>query len=160
MMRPQTVAVSATPSDWELNESGGVFVEQVIRPTSLIDPPVDIRRRAGRRSRRRGPRHRAGRLSHSHHRPDKTDGGRPHEYLHEQGIRVRYMHSDIDIERIGIIGDLRLGAFDALVGSTCCAGSRHSRCALVASRRRQGRFCAADLADQTIDRAAQRRRQG
>src|SRR5439155_1403403 len=119
MMRPQSVAVSATPSAWELNESGGVFVEQVIRPTGLIDPPVDIRPARTqvddlvgevRATAQAGYRSLITVLT-KRMAEDLT------EYLHEQGIRVRYMHSDIDtIERIEIIRDLRLGAFDALVG--------------------------------------------
>src|SRR6266404_1688356 len=119
MMRPQSVAVSATPSAWELNESGGVFVEQVIRPTGLIDPPVDIRPARTqvddlvgevRATAAAGYRSLITVLT-KRMAEDLT------EYLHEQGIRVRYMHSDIDtIERIEIIRDLRLGAFDALVG--------------------------------------------
>src|SRR5204862_2731310 len=119
MMRPQSVAVSATPSAWELNESGGVFVEQVIRPTGLIDPPVDIRPARTqvddlvgevRATAQAGYRSLVTVLT-KRMAEDLT------EYLHEQGIRVRYMHSDIDtIERIEIIRDLRLGAFDALVG--------------------------------------------
>ncbi|WP_022722994.1 excinuclease ABC subunit UvrB, partial [Rhodopseudomonas sp. B29] len=118
MMRPQTVAVSATPAAWELNESGGVFVEQVIRPTGLIDPPVDIRPARTqvddlvgevRATAARGYRTLITVLT-KRMAEDLT------EFLHEQGIRVRYMHSDIDtIERIEIIRDLRLGAFDALV---------------------------------------------
>jgi excinuclease ABC subunit B len=73
MMRPQSVAVSATPSGWELNESGGVFVEQVIRPTGLIDPPsISARAAPGRRPRRRSPRHRAGRLSLADHGADQS----------------------------------------------------------------------------------------
>ncbi|HWN78038.1 MAG TPA: excinuclease ABC subunit UvrB, partial [Bradyrhizobium sp.] len=114
MMRPQSVAVSATPSAWELNESGGVFVEQVIRPTGLIDPPVDIRPARTqvddlvgevRATAQAGYRSLVTVLT-KRMAEDLT------EYLHEQGIRVRYMHSDIDtIERIEIIRDLRLGAF-------------------------------------------------
>src|SRR5439155_1115309 len=119
MMRPQSVAVSATPSGWEINESGGVFVEQVIRPTGLIDPPVHIRPARTqvddlvgevRATAQAGYRSLVTVLT-KRMAEDLT------EYLHEQGIRVRYMHSDIDtIERIEIIRDLRLGAFDALVG--------------------------------------------
>src|SRR6201746_1352557 len=119
MMRPQSVAVSATPSAWELNESGGVFVEQVIRPTGLIDPPVNIRPARTqvddlvgevRATAQAGYRSLITVLT-KRMAEDLT------EYLHEQGIRVRYMHSDIDtIERIEIIRDLRLGAFDALIG--------------------------------------------
>src|SRR6201746_1115318 len=118
-MRPQTVGVSATPGPWEINEAGGVFAEQVIRPTGLIDPPVEVRPARTqvddlvgevRETARQGFRSLVTVLT-KRMAEDLT------EYLHEQGIRVRYMHSDIDtIERIEIIRDLRLGAFDALVG--------------------------------------------
>jgi len=118
-MRPQTVAVSATPGAWELDQSGGVFAEQVIRPTGLIDPPVEIRPAKDqvddvlgeiRATAAAGYRTLCTVLT-KRMAEDLT------EYLHEQGIRVRYMHSDIDtIERIEIIRDLRLGAFDCLVG--------------------------------------------
>ena len=118
-MRPQTVGVSATPGPWEMNEAGGVFAEQVIRPTGLIDPPVDVRPARTqvddlvgevREVARKGYRSLVTVLT-KRMAEDLT------EYLHEQGIRVRYMHSDIDtLERIEIIRDLRLGAFDALVG--------------------------------------------
>ena len=167
MMRPQSVAVSATPSGWELNESGGVFVEQVIRPTGLIDPPVDIRPARTqvddlvgevRAVAQKGYRSLITVLT-KRMAEDLT------EYLHEQGIRVRYMHSDIDtIERIEIIRDLRLGAFDALVGINLLArGPRHSRMRAGRDPRcRQGRFPAQrDLADPDHrPRRAQRRRQG
>ena len=167
MMRPQSVAVSATPSAWELNECGGVFVEQVIRPTGLIDPPVNIRPARTqvddlvgevRATAQAGYRSLVTVLT-KRMAEDLT------EYLHEQGIRVRYMHSDIDtIERIEIIRDLRLGAFDALVGINLLArGPRHSRMRAGRDpRRRQGRFFAQrDLADPDHrPRRAQRRRQG
>src|SRR5579864_8405949 len=118
-MRPQTVAVSATPGPWDLDQSGGVFVEQVIRPTGLIDPPVDIRPARTQVDDLVGE---LLALSARGYRAlvtvlTKRMAEDLTEYLHEQGIRVRYMHSDIDtIERIEIIRDLRLGAFDALVG--------------------------------------------
>jgi len=118
-MRPQTVAVSATPGEWELEQSGGVFAEQVIRPTGLVDPPVEIRGAKTqvddvldeiRITARAGYRTLVTVLT-KRMAEDLT------EYLHEQGVRVRYMHSDIDtLERIEIIRDLRLGAFDVLVG--------------------------------------------
>ena len=118
-MRPQTVAVSATPGEWELEQSGGVFAEQVIRPTGLIDPPVEIRGAKTqvddvldeiRITAKAGYRTLVTVLT-KRMAEDLT------EYLHEQGVRVRYMHSDIDtLERIEIIRDLRLGAFDVLVG--------------------------------------------
>jgi excinuclease ABC subunit B len=160
MMRPQSVAVSATPSAWELNESGGVFVEQVIRPTGLIDPPVDIRpartqvddlvgevraiAQAGYRS--------LVTVLTKRMAEDLT------EYLHEQGIRVRYMHSDIDtIERIEIIRDLRLGAFDALVGINLLReGLDIPECALVAilDADKEGFLRSETSLIQTIGRAA------
>jgi excinuclease ABC subunit B len=159
-MRPQSVAVSATPSGWELEESGGVFAEQVIRPTGLIDPPVDIRpartqvddlvgevrqvAQAGYRS--------LVTVLTKRMAEDLT------EYLHEQGIRVRYMHSDIDtIERIEIIRDLRLGAFDALVGINLLReGLDIPECALVAilDADKEGFLRSETSLIQTIGRAA------
>ena len=118
-MRPQSVFVSATPGAWEMEQTGGVFVEQVIRPTGLLDPQVEVRpvetqvddlldevRRVSARGFRTLVTTLTKRMAE-----DLT------EYMHEQGIRVRYMHSDIDtIERIEILRDLRLGAFDVLIG--------------------------------------------
>jgi excinuclease ABC subunit B len=159
-MRPQTVAVSATPSGWELNESGGVFVEQVIRPTGLIDPPVDIRPARTqvddlvgevRATAQAGYRSLITVLT-KRMAEDLT------EYLHEQGIRVRYMHSDIDtIERIEIIRDLRLGAFDALVGINLLReGLDIPECALVAilDADKEGFLRSETSLIQTIGRAA------
>ena len=118
-MRPLTVAVSATPGGWEMEEAGGVFAEQVIRPTGLIDPPVEVRPAKTqvddvmgeiRETTAKGYRTLVTVLT-KRMAEDLT------EYLHENGIRVRYMHSDIDtLERIEILRDLRLGAFDVLVG--------------------------------------------
>jgi excinuclease ABC subunit B len=118
-MRPDTIAVSATPAAWEMEQAGGVFAEQVIRPTGLIDPPVEVRPARSqvddvlgeiRETAAAGYRTLVTVLT-KRMAEDLT------EYLHEQGIRVRYMHSDIDtLERIEIIRDLRLGAFDVLVG--------------------------------------------
>jgi excinuclease ABC subunit B len=118
-MRPQSVHVSATPGHWEMERTGGVFVEQVIRPTGLIDPPVEVRPARAqvddllgevREVAAKGYRSLVTVLT-KRMAEDLT------EYLHEHGVRVRYMHSDIDtIERIEIIRDLRLGAFDVLVG--------------------------------------------
>ncbi len=160
MMRPQSVAVSATPSAWELNESGGVFVEQVIRPTGLIDPPVNIRPARTqvddlvgevRETARQGYRSLITVLT-KRMAEDLT------EYLHEQGIRVRYMHSDIDtIERIEIIRDLRLGAFDALVGINLLReGLDIPECALVAilDADKEGFLRSETSLIQTIGRAA------
>ncbi|NNH64268.1 excinuclease ABC subunit UvrB [Rhizobium laguerreae] len=118
-MRPDTIAVSATPGAWEMEQSGGVFAEQVIRPTGLIDPPVEVRSARSqvddvlgeiRETSAKGYRTLCTVLT-KRMAEDLT------EYLHEQGVRVRYMHSDIDtLERIEILRDLRLGAFDVLVG--------------------------------------------
>jgi excinuclease ABC subunit B len=159
-MRPQTVAVSATPSHWEMNESGGVFVEQVIRPTGLIDPPVDIRPARTqvddlvgevRQVALKGYRSLITVLT-KRMAEDLT------EYLHEQGIRVRYMHSDIDtLERIEIIRDLRLGAFDALVGINLLReGLDIPECALVAilDADKEGFLRSETSLIQTIGRAA------
>jgi excinuclease ABC subunit B len=159
-MRPQTVAVSATPSGWELNESGGVFVEQVIRPTGLIDPPVEIRPARTqvddvigevRATAAAGYRTLVTVLT-KRMAEDLT------EYLHEQGIRVRYMHSDIDtLERIEIIRDLRLGAFDVLVGINLLReGLDIPECALVAilDADKEGFLRSETSLVQTIGRAA------
>ncbi|MEM9705982.1 MAG: excinuclease ABC subunit UvrB [Pseudomonadota bacterium] len=122
-MRPQTVHVSATPGSWELERTGGVFVEQVIRPTGLVDPVVEIRPVTGEKTNQVDD-------VIAECQQVASEGGRVlvttltkrmaedlTEYMHEQGVRVRYMHSDIDtLERIEIIRDLRLGAFDVLVG--------------------------------------------
>jgi excinuclease ABC subunit B len=159
-MRPQTVAVSATPGPWDLDQSGGVFVEQVIRPTGLIDPPVDIRPARTqvddlvgevRQVAAKGYRSLITVLT-KRMAEDLT------EYLHEQGIRVRYMHSDIDtIERIEIIRDLRLGAFDALVGINLLReGLDIPECALVAilDADKEGFLRSETSLIQTIGRAA------
>jgi len=159
-MRPQTTCVSATPGPWELNESGGVFTEQVIRPTGLIDPPVDIRPARTqvddlvgevRAVAQKGYRSLVTVLT-KRMAEDLT------EYLHEQGIRVRYMHSDIDtIERIEIIRDLRLGAFDALVGINLLReGLDIPECALVAilDADKEGFLRSETSLVQTIGRAA------
>ncbi len=118
-MRPLSVAVSATPGNWEMDAAGGVFAEQVIRPTGLIDPPVEVRPAKNqvddvvgeiRETTRKGYRTLVTVLT-KRMAEDLT------EYLHEHGVRVRYMHSDIEtLERIEILRDLRLGAFDVLVG--------------------------------------------
>jgi excinuclease ABC subunit B len=159
-MRPQTVCVSATPGAWDLEESGGVFAEQVIRPTGLIDPPVDVRPARTqvddlvgevRETARKGYRSLVTVLT-KRMAEDLT------EYLHEQGIRVRYMHSDIDtLERIEIIRDLRLGTFDALVGINLLReGLDIPECALVAilDADKEGFLRSETSLIQTIGRAA------
>ena len=159
-MRPQSLAVSATPGPWEMEEARGVFVEQVIRPTGLIDPPVEIRPARTqvddlvgevRAVAQKGYRALITVLT-KRMAEDLT------EYLHEQGIRVRYMHSDIDtLERIEIIRDLRLGAFDALVGINLLReGLDIPECALVAilDADKEGFLRSETSLIQTIGRAA------
>ena len=159
-MRPDTIAVSATPGGWEMEQSGGVFAEQVIRPTGLIDPPVEVRSARSqvddvlgeiRETAAKGYRTLCTVLT-KRMAEDLT------EYLHEQGVRVRYMHSDIDtLERIEIIRDLRLGAFDVLVGINLLReGLDIPECALVAilDADKEGFLRSETSLVQTIGRAA------
>jgi excinuclease ABC subunit B len=159
-MRPQTVCVSATPGVWELEQAAGVFVEQIIRPTGLIDPPVEVRPARSqvddllgevKEVARRGYRALVATLT-KRMAEDLT------EHLHENGVRVRYMHSDIDtIERIEIIRDLRLGAFDVLVGINLLReGLDIPECALVAilDADKEGFLRSETSLVQTIGRAA------
>ncbi|NTG86704.1 excinuclease ABC subunit UvrB [Agrobacterium rhizogenes] len=159
-MRPDTIAVSATPGAWEMDQSGGVFAEQVIRPTGLIDPPVEVRSARSqvddvlgeiRETAAKGYRTLCTVLT-KRMAEDLT------EYLHEQGVRVRYMHSDIDtLERIEIIRDLRLGAFDVLVGINLLReGLDIPECALVAilDADKEGFLRSETSLIQTIGRAA------
>ncbi len=118
-MRPQTFAVSATPGSWEMEQTGGVFAEQVIRPTGLIDPPVEIKPVEDqvqdciaecKATAQKGYRTLVTTLT-KRMAEDLT------EFMHEQGVRVRYMHSDVEtLERIELIRDLRLGVYDVLIG--------------------------------------------
>ena len=159
-MRPQSVFVSATPAAWELEQSGGVFTEQVIRPTGLLDPPVEIRpvemqvddlldeiRKVALQGLRVLVTVLTKRMAE-----DLTD------YFHEQGIRIRYMHSDIDtLERIEILRDLRLGAFDVLVGINLLReGLDIPECGLVAilDADKEGFLRSETSLIQTIGRAA------
>ncbi|TCP44186.1 excinuclease ABC subunit UvrB [Rhodovulum marinum] len=159
-MRPQSVFVSATPGPWELEQTGGVFTEQVIRPTGLLDPPVEIRPvemqvddllDEVRKVTARGYRTLCTTLT-KRMAEDLT------EYLHEQGIKVRYMHSDIDtIERIEILRDLRLGAFDVLIGINLLReGLDIPECGLVAilDADKEGFLRSETSLIQTIGRAA------
>ena len=163
-MRPQTVHVSATPARWELERTGGVFVEQVIRPTGLIDPPVEVRpvTKDGasqvddvidecRKCALLGQRVLVTVLT-------KKMAEDLSEYMHEQGLRVRYMHSDVDtMERIEIIRDLRLGAYDVLVGINLLReGLDIPECGLVAilDADKEGFLRSETSLIQTIGRAA------
>jgi excinuclease ABC subunit B len=159
-MRPQSMYVSATPGPWEMERTSGIFTEQVIRPTGLTDPPVEVRP-AGtqvddlldecRRIAAAGYRALVTTLT-KRMAEDLT------EYLHEQGVRVRYMHSDIDtLERIEIIRDLRLGAFDILIGINLLReGLDIPECALVAilDADKEGFLRSETSLVQTIGRAA------
>ncbi|MGE4610000.1 MAG: excinuclease ABC subunit UvrB [Paracoccaceae bacterium] len=159
-MRPQSVFVSATPQKWELEQSGGIFAEQVIRPTGLLDPPVEIRpvemqvddvlseiRIVAAKGQRVLVTTLTKRMAE-----DLT------EYLHEQGVRVRYMHSDIDtLERIEILRDLRLGVFDVLIGINLLReGLDIPECGLVAilDADKEGFLRSETSLVQTIGRAA------
>jgi excinuclease ABC subunit B len=163
-MRPQTVHVSATPGPWEMEKTGGVFVEQVIRPTGLIDPPVEVRpvhaNNASqvddviaevREMTARGYRSLVTTLTKKM-AEDLT------EYMHEQGIKVRYLHSDVDtVERIEIIRDLRLGVFDVLIGINLLReGLDIPECGLVAilDADKEGFLRSETSLIQTIGRAA------
>ena len=159
-MRPQTISVSATPAQWELDQSGGVFVEQVIRPTGLVDPPIDIRPAKSQVDDLLGE---VKAVAAKGYRSlvtvlTKRMAEDLTEYLHEHGVRVRYMHSDIDtLERIEIIRDLRLGAFDALVGINLLReGLDIPECALVAilDADKEGFLRSETSLVQTIGRAA------
>ena len=159
-MRPQSVFVSATPAAWEIEQTGGVFTEQIIRPTGLIDPMIEIR-----------PVEMQVDDLLDEVRKVAADGFRTlctvltkrmaedlTEYMHEQGIRVRYMHSDIDtIERIEILRDLRLGAFDVLIGINLLReGLDIPECGLVAilDADKEGFLRSETSLIQTIGRAA------
>jgi excinuclease ABC subunit B len=159
-MRPQTIAVSATPGAWEMEQTAGVFAEQVIRPTGLIDPPVEIKpveeqvqdliqeaKATAAKSYRTLVTTLTKRMAE-----DLT------EYLHEAGLRVRYMHSDVEtLERIELIRDLRLGVYDVLVGINLLReGLDIPECGLVAilDADKEGFLRSETSLIQTIGRAA------
>jgi excinuclease ABC subunit B len=159
-MRPQTTFVSATPGSWEMNETGGVFSEQVIRPTGLIDPPVEIKPvedqvddlvNEAKLTARKGYRTLVTTLT-KRMAEDLT------EYLHEAGLRVRYMHSDVEtLERIELIRELRLGVYDVLVGINLLReGLDIPECGLVAilDADKEGFLRSETSLIQTIGRAA------
>ena len=159
-MRPQTIFVSATPGNYELDKTGGIFIEQVIRPTGLVDPPIEIR----------STKHQIDNLI-DECRNTINNGYRVMittltkkmaedltEYMHEEGLKVRYLHSDIDtLERISIIRDLRLGIFNILIGINLLReGLDIPECALVAilDADKEGYLRSKTSLIQTIGRAA------
>jgi excinuclease ABC subunit B len=159
-MRPQTVHVSATPGPWELEKTQGVVVEQVVRPTGLIDPPTIIRPTGNQvddlmdechQCAAKGQRVLVTTLT-KRMAEDLT------EYMHEAGLRVRYMHSDVEtLERIEIIRDLRLGVFDVLIGINLLReGLDIPECALVCilDADKEGYLRSTTSLIQTIGRAA------
>jgi excinuclease ABC subunit B len=159
-MRPQTVFVSATPGAWEMEQTGGVFAEQVIRPTGLIDPPVEIKPvedqvqdciNECRKTAEAGYRTLVTTLT-KRMAEDLT------EFMHEAGLRVRYMHSDVEtLERIELIRDLRLGVYDVLVGINLLReGLDIPECGLVAilDADKEGFLRSETSLIQTIGRAA------
>ncbi|HXO00478.1 MAG TPA: excinuclease ABC subunit UvrB, partial [Stellaceae bacterium] len=158
--RGQTIFVSATPGRWEMERVGGVFVEQIVRPTGLVDPPTIIRPIENqvddlmaecRDAAAKGQRVLVTTLT-------KRMAEALTEYLHEVGLRVRYLHSDVDtIERIEIIRDLRLGVFDILIGINLLReGLDIPECALVAvlDADKEGYLRSRTSLIQTIGRAA------
>ena len=159
-MRPQTVFVSATPGPWEMDKTGGVFVEQVIRPTGLVDPPIEIKPvedqvedliQEAKKVAAAGYRTLVTTLT-KRMAEDLT------EFLHEAGLRVRYMHSDVEtLERIELIRDLRLGVYDVLVGINLLReGLDIPECGLVAilDADKEGFLRSETSLIQTIGRAA------
>jgi excinuclease ABC subunit B len=159
-MRPQTVHVSATPGGWEMDKTGGVFTEQVIRPTGLIDPEVIVRPARSQVDDLLGE---VREVAQAGYRTlvtvlTKRMAEDLTEYLHEHNVRVRYMHSDIDtLERIEIIRDLRLGVFDVLVGINLLReGLDIPECGLVAilDADKEGFLRSETSLVQTIGRAA------
>ena len=159
-MRPQTIFVSATPGEYELDKTGGSFVEQLIRPTGLVDPPIEIR----------STKHQIDNLV-DECRKTINNGYRVMittltkkmsedltEYMHEEGFKVRYLHSDIDtLERVAIIRDLRLGVFNILIGINLLReGLDIPECALMAilDADKEGYLRSKTSLIQTIGRAA------
>ena len=160
LMRTQTVFVSATPGPWELKQTKGKYIDQVIRPTGLIDPPVEIRPAKNQVD---DLMHECKRVIEKNHRVLVTTLTKKMaedltEYLHENGVKVRYLHSDIDtLERIEIMRDLRMGVFDVLVGINLLReGLDIPECALVGilDADKEGFLRSETSLIQTIGRAA------
>ena len=159
-MRPQTLFISATPGSWELDQTKGVFVEQIIRPTGLIDPEVEVR---PAKTQIEDLILEARKIIENNHRVlvttlTKRMAEDLTEYMHENGLKVRYMHSDIDtLERIEILQDLRRGVFDILIGINLLReGLDIPECALVAilDAGKEGFLRSERSLIQTIGRAA------
>jgi len=160
MMRTQTIFVSATPGHWELEQTKGKFIDQVIRPTGLIDPPVEVKPAKNQVD---DLMHECKKTIEKNNRVLVTTLTKKMaedltEYLHENGIKVRYLHSDIDtLERIEIMRDLRLGVFDVLVGINLLReGLDIPECALVGilDADKEGFLRSETSLIQTIGRAA------
>ena len=160
LMRTQTIFVSATPGPWELGQTKGKFIDQVIRPTGLIDPPVEIKPAKNQVD---DLMHECKKTVEKNYRVlvttlTKRMAEDLTEYLHENGIKVRYLHSDIDtLERIEIMRDLRLGVFDVLVGINLLReGLDIPECALVGilDADKEGFLRSETSLIQTIGRAA------
>ncbi|MDA9707110.1 excinuclease ABC subunit UvrB [Candidatus Pelagibacter sp.] len=160
LMRTQTIFVSATPGPWELDQTKGKFIDQVIRPTGLIDPPVEIR---SAKTQVDDLMHECKKVIENNHRVLVTTLTKKMaedltEYLHENGVKVRYLHSDIDtLERIEIMRDLRMGVFDVLVGINLLReGLDIPECALVGilDADKEGFLRSETSLIQTIGRAA------
>ena len=160
LMRTQTVFVSATPGPWELEQTQGKFIDQIIRPTGLIDPPVEIKPAKNQVD---DLMHECKKVIENNHRVLVTTLTKKMaedltEYLHENGIKVRYLHSDIDtLERIEIMRDLRMGVFDVLVGINLLReGLDIPECALVGilDADKEGFLRSETSLIQTIGRAA------
>ena len=159
-MRSQTIYVSATPGKWELSQTNGKFIEQIIRPTGLIDPTTEIR---PVKNQVEDVVDEINNAVTSNQRVlitvlTKKMAEDLTEFMHEKGIRVRYLHSDIDtIERIEIIRDLRKGIFDVLIGINLLReGLDIPECSLVAilDADKEGFLRSETSLTQTIGRAA------
>ncbi len=158
--RPHTIHVSATPGEWELNKTKGIFIEQSVRPTGLIDPKITIR---PTKTQVDDLIHETKLQSEKGNRVlittlTKKMAEALSEYMFEAGLKVRYIHSDVDtLERIEIIRDLRLGIFDALIGINLLReGLDIPECALVAilDADKEGYLRSKTSLIQTIGRAA------
>ena len=160
LMRTQTIFVSATPGPWELEQTKGKYIDQVIRPTGLIDPEVEVRPAKNQVD---DLMHECKKVVEKNYRVLVTTLTKKMaedltEYLHENGIKVRYLHSDIDtLERIEIMRDLRMGVFDVLVGINLLReGLDIPECALVGilDADKEGFLRSETSLNQTIGRAA------